>query len=208
MKKTFYFIRHGQTDLNLKGIVQGRGVNSPLNHTGRAQAQAFFACYNSVPFDKVYTSTLLRTHQTVKAFIDLNLPWEQLVGLDEISWGIYEGKEQSPELLSGFERLVGAWRNGELDVSIENGESPMELMERQQTALDHMLAQKNEKNILVCMHGRALRIMLCLMTGTDPRFMDDFPHTNTALYKLLYDNGQFEIIDHYNTNHLEALMNE
>ncbi|HAU54829.1 MAG TPA: histidine phosphatase family protein, partial [Sphingobacterium sp.] len=31
MKKTFYFIRHGQTDLNLRGIVQGRGVNSPLN---------------------------------------------------------------------------------------------------------------------------------------------------------------------------------
>lgn len=41
MKKTFYFIRHGQTDLNLKGIVQGRGVNSPLNETGLAQAQAF-----------------------------------------------------------------------------------------------------------------------------------------------------------------------
>jgi len=161
-----------------------------------------------VPFDKIYTSTLLRTHQTVKGFIDLELPWEQLVGLDEISWGIYEGKEQTPELLSGFEELVAAWRNGELDVSIENGESPNALMARQQVALDHMLAQRDEKNILVCMHGRALRIMLCLMTGIDARLMDDFPHTNTALYKLLYDNGRFEIIDHYNIAHLEALINE
>ncbi|WP_257089089.1 histidine phosphatase family protein [Sphingobacterium sp. E70] len=95
-----------------------------------------------------------------------------------------------------------------MDVSIENGESPNALMERQQLALDHMLAQANEENILVCMHGRALRIMLCLMTAIDARYMDDFPHTNTALYKLLYNNGQFEIIDHYNTDHLEALMNE
>ncbi|WON92851.1 MULTISPECIES: histidine phosphatase family protein [unclassified Sphingobacterium] len=208
MKKTFYFIRHGQTDLNLKGIVQGRGVNSPLNKMGLAQAQAFFDRYNTVPFDKIYTSTLLRTHQTVQGFLDLDLPWEQLVGLDEISWGIYEGKEQTPELLAGFEKLVAAWRNGELDVSIENGESPNALMARQQVALDHMLAQTDEKNILVCMHGRALRIMLCLMTGVDARYMDDFPHTNTALYKLLYDNGQFEIVDHYNTAHLEALINE
>ncbi|WP_370445126.1 histidine phosphatase family protein [Sphingobacterium multivorum] len=145
MKKTFYFIRHGQTDLNLRGIVQGRGVNSPLNKMGIAQAQAFFDHYSTVPFDKIYTSTLLRTHQTVQGFIDLDLPWEQLVGLDEISWGVYEGKEQTPELLAGFEKLVAAWRNGELDVSIENGESPHELMARQQVALDHMLAQTDEK---------------------------------------------------------------
>ena len=70
MKKTFYFIRHGQTDLNLLGIVQGRGVNSPLNANGMRQAQAFYEAYKSIPFDKVYMSTLLRTHQTVQQFVD------------------------------------------------------------------------------------------------------------------------------------------
>ncbi|HLS39123.1 MAG TPA: histidine phosphatase family protein, partial [Sphingobacterium bovisgrunnientis] len=61
MKKTFYFIRHGQTDLNLKGIVQGRGVNTSLNDSGRKQADAFFNAYKHIPFDKIYTSTLVRT---------------------------------------------------------------------------------------------------------------------------------------------------
>ena len=53
MKKTFYFIRHGQTDLNLKGIVQGRGVDSPLNDNGFKQAQAFYDAYKDIPFDKI-----------------------------------------------------------------------------------------------------------------------------------------------------------
>ncbi|MNT12617.1 hypothetical protein D3C72_1475490 [compost metagenome] len=57
------------------------------------------------------------------------------------------------------------------------------------------------------MHGRALRIILCLMTGVDASKMDEFPHTNTALYKLTYDHDQFEIIDYYNTKHLEVLTN-
>ncbi|HNU42529.1 MAG TPA: histidine phosphatase family protein, partial [Cyclobacteriaceae bacterium] len=32
--KKIYIIRHGQTDFNLKGIVQGSGVDSSLNVRG------------------------------------------------------------------------------------------------------------------------------------------------------------------------------
>lgn len=207
-RKTFYFIRHGQTDLNLRGIVQGRGVDTSLNATGVNQAEAFFKQYQAVPFDKIYTSTLVRTHQTVRGFIDRGIAWEQLEGLDEISWGIYEGQEQTAEVLHGFEGLVSAWKNGYLDICVEKGESPNELMRRQQVALNHMLSQTDEENVLVCMHGRALRVILCLMTGLDGRLMDEFPHTNTALYKLEYHDGIFEIVDHYNVSHLEALSDE
>ncbi len=205
MKKTFYFIRHGQTDLNLKGIVQGRGVNSPLNDNGIKQAQAFYEAYKHVPFDKIYVSTLLRTHQTVEPFLAHGIPSEELVGLDEISWGIYEGQEQTPEIMTGFEKVVTSWRNNELDLAIDQGESPNTLVERQREAVEYMLAQEEEETVLVCMHGRALRIMLCHLTEVPVCQMDDFPHTNTALYILEYQNNQFNIIDYYNTAHLSAL---
>jgi len=42
MAKTIYFIRHGETEYNKLGIVQGSGVDSELNENGRAQAQAFY----------------------------------------------------------------------------------------------------------------------------------------------------------------------
>lgn len=206
MKKRFYFIRHGQTDLNLKGIVQGRGVDSPLNANGLKQAEAFYNAYKDIPFDKIYTSTLLRTHQTVAPFLSNDLSLEQLEGLDEISWGIYEGQEQNETIMEGFRTLVDAWRNDDLDVHVENGESPNELVVRQKQAIDYMLTKENEQNVLVCMHGRALRIMLCHLTNVPVSQMDDFPHTNTALYIVTYDQGTFSIADYYNTEHLKALL--
>lgn len=204
-KKTFYFIRHGQTDLNLRGIVQGRGVNSPLNENGFKQAEAFFDAYNHVPFDKVYTSTLLRTHQTVDKFVKQGIPTEQLEGLDEISWGVYEGKVQDETIMTGFAKVVESWRNNDLDLAIESGESPNTVVNRQKEAIAHMLTKDEEDTILVCMHGRALRILLCHLTGIPVNLMDDFPHTNTSLYVLEYSNGKFQITDHYNTEHLESL---
>jgi len=205
LRKTFYFIRHGQTDLNLRGIVQGRGIDSPLNKTGHKQAQAFYEAFGQVSFDKIYTSTLLRTKQTVRPFLDLGIPSEELSGLDEISWGIYEGKEQNETIITGFEDIVSSWRNGNLDLGVEQGESPNQLVARQQQAISYMLQQKDEDTILVCMHGRAMRIMLCHLTGVPVCLMDDFPHTNTALYVLEYNDDGFKIVDHYNIKHLENI---
>jgi len=186
--------------------VQGRGVNSPLNENGFKQAQAFFEAYKTVPFDKIYTSTLLRTHQTIAPFAALGIPVEAHEGFDEISWGVYEGKEQDETIMQGFEALVAAWRNNNLDVAVEHGESPNALVVRQKAAIAHMLEQENENLVLVCMHGRALRILLCHITGVPVHLMDDFPHTNTALYVLEYADGKFTITDYYNTKHLEAIQ--
>lgn len=205
-KKTFYIIRHGQTDLNLKGIVQGRGINSPLNDHGVQQAKAFFNAYQHIPFDKIYTSTLLRTEQTVQQFINKGIPNEPLIGLDEISWGIYEGQDLNDSILKGFDELVSSWRNGELDLALEQGESPNQVALRQKEAFEYMLQQDQEETILVCMHGRALRILLCHLTGIPISKMDDFPHTNTSLYVVEYEDGVFRIIDAYNTRHLEDLL--
>ena len=59
--KTIYLIRHGETDYNRRGVVQGSGIDSDLNEMGRAQAMAFFQAYQHVPFAKLYISGL-KTH--------------------------------------------------------------------------------------------------------------------------------------------------
>lgn len=203
MEKLLYIIRHGQTDLNQGGIVQGRGIDAPLNEMGRRQAEAFYRAYNEVAFDRIYTSRLRRTHETVAPFVEDGIVQEALEGLDEISWGIYEGKPQTPEILTGFERLVGAWRRGDLGMSVEQGESPLQLMERQRVAMDYILSKENERQVLICMHGRAMRILLAWFTGGDASEMDNFPHTNTALYKVRVNRGVGEIVDPYNIAHLD-----
>ena len=69
-------IRHGETEYNRQGIVQGSGIDADLNETGRNQAEAFYQKYKDIPFDKVYTSALVRTHQTVEKFIEAGIPHE------------------------------------------------------------------------------------------------------------------------------------
>jgi probable phosphoglycerate mutase len=206
LERSFYIIRHGQTDLNKQGIVQGRGINSPLNAHGRKQAEAFYERYKEVPFDRVITSTLLRTHQTVEKFIADGIPWTQHAGLDEISWGIYEGKPQDEEIMTGFEKLVQNWTDGILDVCVEQGETPDEMKIRQESALlDILELTESDKNILVCTHGRAMRMLLCLLTEQSYAVMDTFPHTNTALYKVRYNGEKFVIDEFFNTEHLTGL---
>jgi broad specificity phosphatase PhoE len=135
IEKTLYIVRHGQTDLNKQGIVQGRGKDTDLNDEGRRQANQFYEAYKTVPFDKIYISELKRTQQSIQQFIDLGIPYQKLAGLDELAWGIYEGQPATPENKAAFLDLMRNWLDGNLDTKFEGGESPNEVKERQLQAL-------------------------------------------------------------------------
>ncbi|MCZ6899539.1 MAG: histidine phosphatase family protein, partial [Bacteroidetes bacterium] len=51
ISKKIYLIRHGETDLNRAGVVQGSGVDTSINDFGRRQANEFYEKYKHVPFD-------------------------------------------------------------------------------------------------------------------------------------------------------------
>ena len=89
-RKTIYLIRHGETDFNLQGIVQGSGVNSSINETGKNQASQFYKHYKSIPFQVVITSNLNRTIETASPFIDSGIPHYIYPEFNEIEWGIFE----------------------------------------------------------------------------------------------------------------------
>jgi len=204
MNKTIYIVRHGQTELNRLGIIQGRGINTDLNDEGRAQAALFFEAYKSVHFDKIYVSSLKRTQQSVQQFIDLGIPYEKLPGLDELGWGIYEGQAPTPENRIAFHQMALDWQAGLLDEKFEGGESPNDVKKRQQEALNIILSHPEEETVLICMHGRALRLLLCQLTGKPLSEMDSFPHQNLILYKIKYDGEKFEVIDFNNAAHLKT----
>jgi broad specificity phosphatase PhoE len=205
IQKTLYIIRHGQTDFNKQGIIQGRGINTDLNEMGRKQGAAFFNAYKEVPFDKIYISELKRTQQTIQQFIDLGIPYQKLSGLDELAWGIHEGQPSTPENRLIFKHIMTDWLEGRLDSKFEGGESPNEVQARQKEALAEIMSHPDEKTVLICMHGRAMRLFLCLLTGLPLTKMDEFPHQNVILYKVTYDGSNFEITESNNSDHLQHL---
>ncbi len=202
-KKTLYIVRHGQTELNRLGIVQGRGKNTDLNEEGRWQADRFYQAYKHVAFDKIYISELKRTQQSIQQFIDLGIPYEKLAGLDELAWGVLEGQTATPETKAEFLRIVREWVGGNLDSKFEGGESPNEVQARQREALEVIMSHPEEETVLICMHGRAMRLFLCLLTGKSAVEAEDFPHQNLVLYKVTFDGDKFSIADFNNADHLK-----
>lgn len=199
-----YLIRHGETDYNKRGVIQGRGVNSDINERGRAQALAFFQHFGELEFDKVFASTLKRTHQTLQPFINSGYRHQQHLGLDEIDWGIHEGKSSNPDLKSDYKRLITAWRSGDIHARIDGGESPFELQKRQNDFIaEHF--KEGRGRYLVCSHGRAMRSLLCTLTGKHLQFMDEFPHQNLSLYHLKRTNGHFSIRRFNYTTHVKNI---
>jgi probable phosphoglycerate mutase len=206
--KKIYLVRHGQTDFNMRGIVQGSGIDSSLNEEGQSQAKAFFEHYRDVPFDRIYTSGLKRTVQTVQSFIDTGVPYESLTGLNEISWGNKEGQKITPEEDAYYHWMLRQWQEGKTSLKIEGGESPDDVAARQRPALDHILARKEERNVLICMHGRAIRIVLCQLLNYPLKSMDMFEHVNLCLYLLSQTDTMFSVEKYNNTDHLVGLKSK
>lgn len=202
MEKEIFIIRHGETDFNRSGIVQGKGVNSSINENGREQAASFFEVYAHEGFERIYISQLQRTAQTVAPFVNLNIPLTIHAGLDEISWGIHEGKKDG-ETFKDFYSMLHFWQAGETTRKIEGGESPEEVQIRQRVFIADLIAAP-EKKVLVCSHGRAIRILLCTMLNQPLKNMDTFPHNNVSLYKLNYNADGFKIILFNDIGHLNG----
>ena len=202
--KKVYLIRHGQTDLNLQGIVQGSGIDADLNAEGQRQAALFFKHYKDVPFDKVYTSVLKRSIQSVQGFIELGIPHERHAGLNEISWGTREGMRITPEEDAYYYNLLQRWRDGETGIRIEGGESPELVAARQQPFIDLILRRTEETTILICMHGRAMRILLTQLLHYPLRCMDTFQHQNLCLYQLDYTGSMFAVKKYCDVAHLQV----
>jgi len=201
--RELFIIRHGETDLNKEGIIQGRGVNAGLNEKGRQQALQFHEAFRDEGFEILFSSSLRRTQETLEPFIREDLEWEQYPELDEIGWGRFEGKRATLDFKQEYYDLLKHWETGVFTARMEGGESPLEVKARQEKFI-RMWEMRKEKKSLLCMHGRAMRILLAWLINQDLATMDTFPHHNLTLYKLIFEEGKYRI-DLYNyTGHLHA----
>lgn len=181
-------------------MVQGRGINASLNDSGQKQAVSVSRRLSGVSFDKFYASSLIRTHETLAPF---GVDFDAMDGFDEISWGDQEGVKTSEAERAAYAKTLSKWRQGNLTLNIGGGESPIQVMERQKFAMDRVLSQDHH-SILICMHGRAMRILLCWMLNYPLNYMDGFPHRNCSFYSLKQTGNSFYLNEFNETGHLDG----
>jgi len=185
--------------------VQGSGVDASLNDKGRSQAEAFYDFYRLIPFEKIFVSKLKRSKESIASFINDGLPFEEHIALNEISWGNREGQKITPEEDAYYHDILRRWQEGETSIPIEGGESPDEVAFRQKPILNIIRSSNSDKPILICMHGRAMRILLCQFLNYPLGSMDMFEHENLGLYLLTRTQNQFTVDLYNNTDHLAVL---
>jgi probable phosphoglycerate mutase len=90
--RPFYFLRHGETELNARRIIAG-SLDTDLTELGRRQALEAADALEKEPITAIYASTMRRTRDTAQPIAErLKLPVTVIPELDERNWGSFEGK--------------------------------------------------------------------------------------------------------------------
>lgn len=151
-------IRHGQTDWNLNGLMQGR-TDIPLNATGRAQAEAAAALLDRAEWDVVVSSTLGRARETAEILArGLGLPavgaYDDLVEQD---FGAAEGTLVA--------EIDARWPGR----AFPRKEADEHVGPRGVRALDRIAAEHDGARVLAVAHGTLIRHVLAELSGHDAR---------------------------------------
>lgn len=93
-----YIVRHGETDWNKAGKVQGR-TDIPLNERGRYLAEATAEGMKDVRIDFCYTSPLIRAKETAQIILgEREIPLVEEKRIEEICFGKCEGMKFRGEI--------------------------------------------------------------------------------------------------------------
>lgn len=159
-----YVVRHGQTDWNREGRIQG-GTDNPLNGTGREQAATLGRTLADVRVDAVYTSSHQRARQTAAVF-EGRAPIVAMDELRERFFGKFEGaNDKDPAVVADWNKRRFTWGD-----DMEGGESLESQTRRAETALRQIRDRhKDGGTIVIVGHGGINPLLLSLLIGVPPQ---------------------------------------
>ncbi|MAO64018.1 MAG: histidine phosphatase family protein [Balneola sp.] len=204
--KQLFIIRHGETDNNKAGIIQGRSLDASINDLGRMQAEAIREAMEPFEIQKIIASGLRRTHETADPLATRRkLKIHKYSQLDEIDFGVLEGRSFTKikdEVMEVHEK----WKGGDVDFAPENGESPRHTFNRANDKVTDILENSSEESMVFFIHGRLTRILLSEWLGYGLRNMHKIEHQNGAINHLTWHNGLFKAVELNKTDHLLELV--
>ncbi len=149
-------VRHGETDHNVAGILQGYGGVS-LNAHGRRQAQQVAERLRTEKIDVAYSSDLPRTRETADIILVFHPDTARVYTskLRERNHGVFEGK-LSQEMRADRERQGITFEQ----YRPEGGESPLEVQKRIMRFYECVVEKHLRETVLWVSHGGVIRALL------------------------------------------------
>lgn len=171
--KKLYFIRHGLSVLNVKGLYAGR-TETPLTKEGKQQSKIAGLAARKLNIDLIVSSPMNRALETARIIAnEINYPTHRIITdnrLVERDFGILEAMPWSPDHSYQYKLQYGA-------------ENDKQLLKRTQEFLKWLKTQKAE-NILIVGHGASGRALRSLIKKDFP-MSSPRPLTNAVIYEWI-----------------------
>jgi broad specificity phosphatase PhoE len=169
-----FLARHGETDWNLAGRLQGQAGPS-LNAAGRRQALSLTRALAPVPLDAIYASDLPRAVETAE-IVAGSRGMKVMVdpALREVHVGSWSGLTRA-EIAERFPDAVD-----------HDGETREEFTSRVLAASTRIAAAHDDAQVLVVTHGGFVRALQRQILGEPLPVL-----ANCGVYRLAYEAGAF-----------------
>ncbi|OEH92453.1 histidine phosphatase family protein [Bacillus solimangrovi] len=186
------FVRHGQTDWNIKKKIQGT-TQTVLNERGILEARLCAIHLQAKKWDRVITSPLLRAVQTAEIINEQlrNLPITYDDCWIERDYGIATGWT--------YEKMISAYQAGEIH-DIEENEH---ISKRVQLGLEKLLTLYRNERIIVISHG--VTIVAALNIGlAHPLPFEKIHLQNGSLNVMKHKNNKWKVESYNELFHMNA----
>lgn len=180
-----YIFRHGETDWNKDGRLQGwRDI--PLNKQGQLQARQLAEMLVPFGIEFIISSDLSRAKETANIVAErLGIQIESTPSLREIHFGENEGRLGTDVWAQHGPQFRKAWReftcNEDWEHRMPGGESKLEAVQRAKHAIYSSLEKKKYQRIGIATHGALLR---CLAHHSMTEVQQPIPIPNCAVYEI------------------------
>lgn len=190
-----FLLRHGQTDWNLQGRIQGQ-TDIPLNYAGKGMALKAAAALRDIPFDRAYCSSLTRTRETLDPVLKgRGTPVFYRDLLKEISFGEDEGVTFEEIKAHREWSVAGFFFSPASYVPRTGAESVGALRARARAFLDELsLSCRHLNNVLAVTHGAFTHATICEVCNLpDARFWESRKMRNCSVTVVELKDGHWSM---------------
>ncbi|MFN3652164.1 MAG: histidine phosphatase family protein [Armatimonadota bacterium] len=185
----FLLIRHGETQWNLDGRVQGH-KDVALTPRGEEQARRLADWLAHEQLDALYSSDLLRARRTAEIIAAARPETPAEIRIDprvrEAGMGVFEGMTAQEMAASEHAAAYRAWREDALRNRPPGGETLEDLLRRCMAAVREMVEGHPGQSIAIVAHGGPVRAMTCGSLGLPMEIYPKLRVENASVARILF----------------------
>lgn len=177
-----FLVRHGESEGNFAGTLQGSRSDTQLSARGLEQTRLLAHRLAGERLDAGFTSPMIRARQTAEILLAKHDGFRVVVDADllEFDWGTWSGRPLDAELEAEVAAVRSRWKAGETRLAPPGGESPEDAAARAERFLGR-LRRETPAFPLVVAHGRFNRILMAVLLGRPLARMDEIRQRNASL---------------------------